>query len=384
MVDFSLSKEQREWRSKARLFVREQIIPRSDLDHFGCFPWEVYQQAFDQGFVTSMLPSHLGGGGRSPFELILAAEEFGYGDLGVATSTLLMNLSTASLLQFGTVDQQERWIRPLTEQLRFAAHAFTEPEGSSNLFHLPATTTAKPVLGGYLLRGVKSTISNASVASMFTVFARMEPGPGGLTCFVVSRNAPGIYVSNHYRKMGQRAADTGEIRFNDVFVPNEDLIGKPEQGNQIAMRAIRGSRVGVGAMAIGVARRAQKLIKQYGHQRLVSNGSKLIEQQDYRFRLAEIEAHIEMVRALCWRACWEVVHGNQATKLSSCAKLAGANMAVWATNLGVEMLGAQGYLESGLMEKLLRDAKVLQIYEGPASVQKTLIAEVCTRMGREF
>lgn len=383
MVDFTLTAEQCDWRNKARQFATECIIPRSDLDTYGCFPWEVYQQAFDKGFIVSMLPQHLGGGGRSPFELILAAEEFGYGDLGVATSALLLKLSTAPLLQFGTPDQQERWIRPLTHQLHFAACAYTEPEGSSNLFGLPAATTATPVMGGYLLRGIKSTISNANVASMFTVFARIEPGPGGLTCFVVSRDAPGVEVSNPYKKMGQRAADTGEIKFHDVFVPSEDLIGRPEQGNQIFMRAIRSSRVGVAAMAVGVARRAQELIRQHGHTRRVSNGSKLIEQQDYRFRLAEIEADIEMVRALCWRACWEVVQGDQATKLSSCAKLVGANMAVRVTNLGVEMLGAQGYLESGLMEKLLRDSKVLQIYEGPASVQKMLIADVCTRMGRK-
>ncbi|MFI4918380.1 MAG: acyl-CoA dehydrogenase family protein [Legionellales bacterium] len=383
MVDFTLTAAQRAWRNKAHQFAIEHIIPRSDLDTHGCFPWEVYQQAFDQGFMTSMLPQRLGGGGYSAFELLLAAEEFGYGDLGVATSALLFKLSTASILQFGTPEQQERWIRPLTQELRFAAHAYTEPEGSSNLFGLPATTTATPVDGGYLLRGIKSTISNAGVASVLTVFARIDPGPGGLSCLVVPRSAPGVVVSNPYKKMGQRAADTGEIQFNDVFVPAEDLIGQPEQGNQIAMRAIRSSRVGVAAMAVGVARRAQELIRQHGHARRVSNGSKLIEQQDYRFRLAEIEADIEMVRALCWRACWEVEQGNQATKFSSCAKLAGANMAVRVTNLGVEMLGAQGYLESGHMEKLLRDAKVLQIYEGPAPVQKMLIADVCTRIGRK-
>jgi len=383
MVDFNLTNIEKEWQNKARRFVKERIIPRADLDTHHHFPWDLYHDAFNEGFVTAMLPQHLGGGGRSPFEMILAAEEFGYGDLGIATSTFLFNLSTASLLQFGTDEQKERWIRPLTKTLQFAAHAYTEPAGSSNLFKLPAKTTATKVSGGYLLNGIKSTISNASVASIYTVFARIENGPGNLSCFIVPRDKEGVEVATPYKKMGQRAADTGEIRFNNVFVPHEDLIGLPEQGNHIAMRAIRNSRVGVAAMAIGVARRAQVLIKQHGHDRLVSNGAKLIDQQDFRFHLAEIEIEIEMVRALCWRACWEITSGEQATKLSSCAKLAGANMAVRVTNLGAEMLGASGYLESGLIEKLLRDAKVLQIYEGTAFVHKTLIADVCTRLGKQ-
>lgn len=372
MVDFSLTNEERAWRKKAHQFTREQIIPRKDLDIHGYFPWDLYQKAFDEGFITSMLPKRLGGGGHSPFELILAAEEFGYGDLGVATSTFLFKLSTGALLQFGTQDQQERWIRPLTQTLRFASHAFTEPQGSSNLFGLPATTTAKKIDGGYLLNGTKSTISNACVASVYTFFARIEPGPGGLSCFVVPREAHGIKVTNPYKKMGQRAADTGEIKFNEVFVPNIDLIGQPGQGNQIAMRAIRASRVGVAAMAVGVACRARDLIKQHGHARVVSNGSKLIEQQDYRFRLAEIEADIEMIRSLCWRACWEVSHGLHATKFSSCAKLSGANMAARVTNLGLEMLGAQGYLETGLMENYYATRRYYKFMKGQSLFKKHL------------
>jgi alkylation response protein AidB-like acyl-CoA dehydrogenase len=222
---------------------------------------------------------------------------------------------------------------------------------------------------GFVLNGIKSTISNATVASFFVVFARIDPGPAGLTCFVVPRSAKGVETRGPYRKMGQRASDTGEVEFRDVFVPAADQIGRPGEGAVIGMRAMRASRVGIAAGAVGVARRARDLVIQHGHARTTGDGRRLIEQQDFRFRIAEIEADIEMVRALTWRACAELPDGPEALKLSSCAKLAGGDMAVRVTDRAVEMLGGLGYLESGLAEKLFRDAKILQIYEGPPATR---------------
>ncbi|MBS1963043.1 MAG: acyl-CoA/acyl-ACP dehydrogenase [Bdellovibrionales bacterium] len=381
MVDFSLTDEQLRWRSRAREFAAKHILPRTDLDTHGHFPRDLYEQAFREGFVTAAIPKEYGGGGKSLFDLVLAAEEFAYGDLGVATSTFLMLLATRAILGFGTDEQKERFIRPLTKELRFASHAWSEPEGSSNMLGRPATTTARPVDGGFVLNGTKSTISNATVASIYSVFARVDPGPPGLTCFVVPRDAKGVEATNPYRKMGQRAGDTGQVVFKDVFVPAGDQIGKIGQGAQIGLRSLRPSRVGVAAMSVGVARRARDLAKLFGHSRLIGDGNPLIQQQDFRFRLAEIETDIEMVRALTWRACWEVSSGPEATKFSSAAKLAGGNMASRVTNGVVEMLGASGYLESGLAEKLVRDSKVLQIYEGTGAIQKMLIADTVGRLG---
>lgn len=380
-MDFSLTPDQQAFRELAKKFTTEHILSRNDLDTHGHFPLDLYQKAFDAGLITGCIPKKFGGGGRSTFEMLLATEEVAYGDLGVATSTFLMTLATGALQTFGTDEQKERWLKPLTEKLRFASHGWTEPEGSSNLVGRPASTTATPAEGGFLLNGVKSTISNANVASMYTVFARVEPGPVGLSCFLVSRDAKGIEVSNPYKKMGQRASDTGQIIFKDVFIPAKDQIGQTGQGVQIGMKAIRPSRVGVAAMAVGVARRARDLAKVYGHSRTIADGSPLIQQQDYRFHLAQMETEIEMVRALTWRAAWELENGKEGTKLSSCAKLAGGDMAVRVTNKTCELLGAQGYLEAGLAEKLLRDAKVLQIYEGTAAIQKILIADTVGRLG---
>jgi acyl-CoA dehydrogenase len=382
VVSFALTEQQEAWRTHAREFAHRHVLPRTDLDRCNHFPLDIYQAAFDAKLITAGLPAHLGGGGRSLVDIVLAVEEVAYADVGVATSTFLLNLGASPLQLFGTDDQQERWLRPLCEQLRFASFAWTEPEGSSNLFGRPASTIARPVDGGFVIDGTKSTISNGSVADIFTVFARIEPGPSGISCFVVSRSASGVEVETPYQKMGQRAADTAAIRFREVFVPAGDQLGRTGQGHQIAVRSLLRSRVGVCAMAVGVSRRARDLVIRHGHQRTAGDGKRLIEQQDYRLRIAEMEAEIEMARALCWRAAWEVEQGPEAIKLASCAKLIGGNVAVRITDEAIEMLGAAGYMQAGLAEKLLRDAKLLQIYEGTQFVQKSLIADTATRPGR--
>ena len=381
-MDFSLSPQQQAWREKARDFAQAVVMPRTDLDEVGHFPREVFQAAFEAGFMTAGLPSSVGGGGRPLIDLLLATEELGCADLGVATSTGVMTLAAAPLVQFGTSEQQQRWLTPLTQALGFASFAWSEPEGSTNLFSRPATTVAVPVQGGFEVTGTKSTITNGAVADVLTVFARLEGAKGGLGCFVVSGKNPGVQASSPYKKMGQRASNTGEVIFNRAFVPTKDLIGQPGQGQQIAVHAMTKSRVGVAAMAVGVARRARDLVIQYGHARSTSAGHKLIEAQDFRLRLAHIEAHIETIRALAWRAAWAVEEGQEASKLAACAKLMGANMAVGVTGEAVELLGASGYLAHGVAEKLMRDAKVLQIYEGPQFVQKTVIADTAVRLSR--
>jgi acyl-CoA dehydrogenase len=379
MVSFALSDDQEAWRAHAREFARTHVLARTDLDQCNHFPLDVYEAAFHAKLVTAGLPARLGGGGRSLIDIVLAVEEVAYADVGVATSTFLLNLGASPLQLFGTDDQQERWLRPLCEKLGFAAFAWTEPEGSSNLFGRPASTVARPVDGGFVIDGVKSTISNGSVADIVTVFARLDEG---LSCFVVHRSTAGVEVATPYQKMGQRAADTAEVRFREVFVPAADQLGRGGQGYQIAVRSLLRSRVGVCAMAIGVSRRARDLAIRHGHDRTSGDGKRLIEQQDYRLRIAEMEAEIEMARALCWRAAWEVDHGPEAIKLASCAKLIGGNVAVRITNEAIEMLGATGYMQAGLAEKLFRDAKLLQIYEGTQFVQKSLIADTATRPAR--
>lgn len=371
--------ESAHWRQCALEFAQTHLADAQLDDHEPTL--SIYQAAFDAGLCTAVLPKDVGGGGASLLELAGAAEEVAYGDLGIATSIFVITLGSGPLTLFGTEEQKQKWLPGLTEKLGFCSFAWTEPEGSSNLFGRPASTIARPIDGGYELSGTKSTITNAPVASFFTVFARIE-GQNGLTAFLVPREARGVSTSAPYRKHGQRASFTGELVLDGTPVSETDIIGRPGQGIQIAMRSFARSRAGIGALAVGVSRRARDLVIEHGYDRVASDGKPLIFQQDFRFRLAQMEAEIEAARALTLRAVWEVEHGRDGVRLSSCAKLLCGNMAVSITDTAAEMLGAKGYLESGIIEKLRRDAKALQIYEGPPAIQKMLIAEQATRRSR--
>jgi acyl-CoA dehydrogenase len=380
MIDFKLGEESLEWQKKVRDFVFENVTPRDDLDTHGHFPTDLYQKAFDAGIITSVIPKHLGGSGKSFLDTMLAAIECSYGDLGFTTSAFLMRLSIAPLLLFGTEDQKEKWIRPLTKKLSFTAFCFTEPEGSTNLGSRPASTTAKKVEGGYMINGAKWTISNGSVASLFIVFARFEDEANGLNCFIIPREAQGVSTSEPFKKMGQRAADTAQVDFKNVFIPTENMIGRPGQGAQIAIKSLRQSRIGVGAMAIGVCERAIDLAKAHCHKRKTGDGSSVIYEQDVKFRFAQMDTKVEMLRSYVYRAIWEHENGNQATRFSSGVKLMAGKFATEITNECLELHGGMGYLEEAKIEKLARDAKLLQIFEGTEAVQKLLIADTAIRI----
>jgi len=379
MSSHSATLESESWRRQALDFAQMHLADAQLDDHEP--PLSVYQAAFQAGLCTAVLPKDVGGGGASLLDLAGAVEEVAYADVGVATSIFVITLGAGPLILFGTEEQRQKWLSKLTQSLGFCSFAWTEPEGSSNLFGRPASTVARPVEGGYELSGTKTTITNAPVASFFTVFARIE-GQNGLTAFVVPREARGVSTSSPYRKHGQRASFTGELVLDATPVMATDIIGRPGQGIQVAMRSFARSRAGIGALAVGVSRRARDLVIAHGHERIASDGKSLIFQQDFRFRIAQMEAEIEAARALTSKALWEVENGRDGVRLSSCVKLLCGDMAVRITDTAAEMLGAKGYLESGIVEKLRRDAKALQIYEGPPAIQKMLIAEQATRRSR--
>jgi alkylation response protein AidB-like acyl-CoA dehydrogenase len=379
MTEAGKAPETSVWRERGQAFAREYLIP-STLDDYEP-PRSVYEAAFEAGLCTAMLPTDVGGSGASLSDLAAAAEEVAYGDVGVATSIFVTTLASGPLLLFGSEEQRQQWLPQLTRELSFCSFAWTEPEGSSNLFGRPASTVARRVEGGYELTGAKTTVTNAPVAAFFTVFAQIE-GERGLTAFVVPRDAPGVTTRSPYRKHGQRASFTGEIVLDGTPVPDRDMIGRPGQGIQIATRSFARSRAGIGALAVGIARRARDLVVEHGHRRKAGNGKPLIFEQDFHFRVAQMDAEIEASRALTLHALRAVEEGRDAVRLSSCTKLIAGDMAVRVTDTATEMLGARGYLEDGVVEKLRRDAKALQIYEGPPAIQKMLIAEQAIRRSR--
>jgi acyl-CoA dehydrogenase len=364
----------------ARAFVRAEIAPRrGELDREGHFPLEIFERAHRAGFLTAWLPEDLGGEGLELQAMSVLAEEIAYGDAGVATSMFVAFLASCPVLSFGTEEQKNRWLRPLAERPTFASFAWTEPDGSTSLLFRRGGTTARRDGGGYRLRGQKTFITNAPVASWMTVFARNEEG-GALNCFIVPTETAGVQITEPHRKLGQRASSTGDVFLEDVLVPSDQRIGSDGEGAQIALDAMSRSRIGVAAMAVGIARAARDRVVDYGHHRRTGSGQRLILQQDYRFRLAEMDLAIEAARLLVRRAGSEAMTGQgELTRWSSMAKLFAADTAVRITGAAVEMLGGQGYTEEGGVEKLMRDAKLLEIYEGPPAIQKILLAEWATR-----
>jgi acyl-CoA dehydrogenase len=382
-MDFTLSPESIQWKEKVRNFVSEHILARTDLDQHGHFPRDLYQKAFDLGIMNSLIPNAYGGIGRSFLDNILGAEECAYGDLGITTSAYLARLSLGPLIGFGTEEQKRLWLTPMTKELTFSSFCFTEPEGSTNLGTRPASTIVKETDSGFVISGDKWTISNGSVASVYFVFARFENEESGMSCFIIPRSAEGVSASEPFKKMGQRAADTAVVHFNNVQIPKENMIGRKGQGAQIAIKSLVSSRIGIGAMALGACQRARDLAKKHCHTRTNGNGQAIIYEQDIKFRFAEIEAKIEMLRSFLYRTVWEYENGNEATKFACSLKLMSAQIADDVTNECLDLHGGLGYLEEGKIEKIVRDTKLLRIYEGTEAVQKLLIADTAIRMTRE-
>jgi len=385
MINFELSPAQLELRERARAFVEEQVVPRREqLDQHNVFPTEIMEAAREQNFHALYLPASLGGPGASMMDLAVVTEEFGYGDLGLMTSLMVGVLATGPLLYFGTPEQQKRWLSPLANTGSFCSLAMTEPDAGSSAFAL-ATTKARRVEGGFRLSGKKCYITNAEVASFIVIFAKIE-GQGGTSAFVVPRDADGLEVSTPYKKLGQRASNTCLINLNEVYVEEAQLIGREGQGATIAATSLNRSRTLIGVAGVGVARAARDHVLDWAWKRKTSSGARLGANPLFRQRIADWQLSIETGRLLGWRACWEFdksgPHGEFVTQYASLAKLHGGNIAVQITGEAVESMGGLGFMEEGRVEKLMRDAKVLQIYEGTTAVQRALIAGHAARRPR--
>ena len=384
VIDFGLTDTQLAWQRRAREFTFRELVPRrTELDGYNEFPRELYRKAFDEGFLKISMPTDVGGDGLPFLDTLIAVEEVSYGDLGFATSLFVQWLAMGAVLVFGNQEQRQRWIAPMTRELQFCSFALTEPHAGSAGFQL-ARTTARVRGDRYLLSGTKCYITNSPVAEWLAVFASVEPSPfpsgqSSLSCFVVRRDTPGLTVRTPYLKLGQRASATGEVTLDEVEVDASALIGRVGQGPEIALTSLNRTRTGIGIMGVGVARAARDLVIQFAYDRRTFGNKRLITQQDYRFRLADIDVQIQAARLIGWRSGWELEHGTEASRWASTSKLFGSNMAAAVTGEAVEMLGGLGYMQHGVVEKLMRDAKLLQIYEGATAVQKGLIAEYATK-----
>ncbi len=377
-ISFALTEEQQMLQKLAHDFAREQILPVAErYDRTGEFPQPVIDQARQLGLMNSNIPTQYGGGGAHLIEECLLAEELAWGCAGIATSMLLNNIAAIPVIVAGSDEQKKLWLPRMVEG-ELAAYAVTEPGAGSDVAGIQ--TTARRRGDGYLLSGAKTFITNASVAGFYIIFAHTDKSQRhrGLSAFIVERGQPGLTVSKRLDKMGQRASDTAEFTLEDVAVPASRRLGREGDGFMIAMQVFDRSRPAIATMAVGLARRALEESLQYAQTRQTF-GTPIGQHQAIAHLLADMAMNVEAARLLAWRAAWAVDMGQPNTQLASFAKAFAADAAMKAATDAVQVFGGYGYIKGYAVEKLMRDAKVFQIYEGTSQIQRNIIARELLR-----
>lgn len=374
MLDFTLSEEQEMIRDTARRFAHREILPVAEhYDRSDEYPWPIIHKAQKLGLLSSNIPPEYGGPGLGVVEECLINEELAWACSGIQTAIMLNNLAAWPILLAGTAEQKQRYLPRLTAGGELAAYALTEPAAGSDVAGIQMSAVRRG--DEYILNGTKTWITNAPVAGFFVVFAKTDPAARhqGITAFIVERDRPGVTCGKPIPKMGQHAAWTGEIALEDVHVPLEARLGDEGEGFLLAMRVFDHSRPPVAAAAVGVARRALDEALRYAQERHAF-GKPLIANQAISFRLADMALNIEAARLLTWKAAWLVDHGQPNVKEAAFAKAFAADMCMQATTDAVQVFGGYGYGREYPVEKLMRDAKIYQIYEGTSQIQRVIIA----------
>jgi acyl-CoA dehydrogenase len=375
MIGFDLTPEQTALQDMARKFAANEIRPRAvECDHAGTFPEDIFGKAFGLGLMSGYIPEEYGGLGLKALDTCIIEEELAWGCSGIATSMTCNGLALTPILVAGTEDQKKRFVAPFAETLQYASFCLTEPGSGSDAGGI--ATTAKREGDSYTINGRKCFITNGSYAAQYTVFASTDRSKGhkGLSTFVVPRSLPGVSVGKKEDKMGQRASDTADVIFEDVKVPAENRLGKEGEGFKIAMITLDYARPTVAAMSVGVARAAFELAMQYSKER-VQFGVPIAMNQAIHFLLADMAMDIEAARLLTYKGAWLLDAGKRNTKESSFAKAFAADLAMRVTTDAVQIYGGYGYMRDYPVEKLMRDAKLLQIYEGTSQIQRMVIAK---------
>ena len=373
-MDFQLSDEQRLFQQTAREFAEKEIYPVSaEYDEKAEWPAEIHQEAWELGLMNVFVPEEYGGPGLGCLDNVLVTEQVCWGCLGVGAGVMLNALPCEVLLAAGNDEQKQKYLGLLTQKLAYGAYAVTEPGAGSDV----AGMQTRAVKRGdeYVLNGSKVWISNANYADWFVVLAKTDPDAGhrGLSFFVVERDTPGLSVGKPIPKLGQKAADTAEVFFTDAVVPASALVGAEGEGFMIAMKAFDGSRPMVGAFATGLMQRCLDLSLEYAKERKTF-GKPIIEHQAVAHKLAEMQMRLEAARLMTYQAAWLHDQGLRNTLQASCAKAFACDSVMWAATEAMQIYGGFGYSKEYPVEKLFRDAKVLQVYEGTSEIQRNIIA----------
>ncbi len=375
MFDPSYSEEQTALVETARKFVAERVIPvAAEYDESGQMPLPVFQAAFELGLMNVEIPEAYGGLGLHCLDGCLIAEELAYGCAGIATSIMCNHLASLPLLIAGTEEQKQRYLGKITSEFIFASYCCSEPEAGSDVASMRTRLT--PDGDGFILNGQKRWITNGGYADWYTGFGTIDPAARhrGITAFVLPRDTPGVSVGKKENKMGQRASNTVDVIFEDVRLGPENIIGEPGKGFAIAMETFDKSRPMIAAQCAGLIRRARDESGNYALERKTF-GVPIAQHQAVSFMIAEMEMSYAAIKLLYSKAAWEVDNGIKRTNTSAIAKSMGADLAMKCTTDAVQVFGGYGYTKEYPVEKLMRDAKLMQIYEGTSQVQRMVIAK---------
>ncbi|OLY92886.1 acyl-CoA dehydrogenase family protein [Cnuella takakiae] len=379
-MDFQFTEEQLMIRNAARDFARTECLPGViERDEKMQFPREQIEKLAELGFMGMMVSPEYGGAGLDTASYVLAMEEISKIDASVSVCMSVNNsLVCYGIEAYGTEEQKRKYLTPLAQgkkdgELYIGAFLLSEPEAGSDA--TSQRTIAEDVGDYYLLNGTKNWITNGNSASVYLVMAQTDAAVGskGIDVFIVEKSWPGVVVSGKENKMGIRASDTHTILFNDVKVPKENRIGAHGFGFTFAMKTLAGGRIGIASQALGIASGAYELAKEYAKTRKAF-GTEIMNHQAIAFKLADMATRVEASRMLCLKAAWDKDNHQDYTLSSSMAKVFASETAMWTSTEAVQIHGGYGYVKEYHVERLMRDAKITQIYEGTSEVQRIVIS----------
>ena len=373
MVDFTLTDEHRALREMAHDFAANEMRPVAwEYDRDGTWPEDILRKAWELGILNTHITEEYGGPGIDFLGGALIEEELGWGCSGIGTSIACNGLATAPIVIGGSEDLKRRYLSSLTEEYKLASFCLTEPDAGSDVSGM--RTTAVKQGDKYVINGSKCFITNGGYADFYTVYAKTDKDAGhrGISAFVVPREA-GVVVDKKEDKMGQRASNTATITFNDCEVPADHLLGEENRGFKLAMMTLDRTRPGVAAMAVGIARAAFEFATDYSKER-VQFGVPIAMHQAIQFMIADMATDVEAARLLVWQSAVLLDQGRRNTLESSHAKRFAADAAMKVATDAVQVYGGYGFIKEYPVEKLMRDAKIMQLYEGTSQIQRLVIA----------
>ena len=376
MIDFNLDSEHLELRDMYRKFAEERVKPLAhEMDEAEKMNMDLIKEMQQCGFFGIPFPEEYGGAGGDVLSYVLCMEEMSKADASTGvTLSVHTSLCASTIQEFGTEEQKQKWLRPLADGSKIGCFGLTEPGAGSDV--AGARTTAVKEGDEYVINGEKIFTTNSGFADTFLVFALTDkslPAHKGMSAFLVDRNTPGITVTADIPRMGIRAASNAAVVYENVRVPAENLLGGEGKGFKIAMKALDGGRIGIAAQAVGIAQGALNEAIKYDKER-VQFGKTIASFQNTQFKMADLQTKIDAARLLTWRAAVAKDKGEPYNVYAAMAKLMASDVANQVTRDCVQFLGGYGFAREYSVERMMRDAKITEIYEGTSEVMKMVIS----------